>query len=239
MDESNLVPKAESLFASSVLIPMGIKINKPAGLTRLNEVIDEFNETYLETMDFLTQILPLAREQFGRIFCRESDVVRVFNPSVRMSRVQLRALLAKADLVSAGFTKTEETQIVTGENGEKITKEVTYYTVQDACSNVSYWEEIIRDRLPTFSAKLTRKVIDEVEERISNRATEYCRFGLEIHFQLCSHAEKKKPAKRVLRRGPRLPPPIQTQPAPAPPTTCTHICIFCWKVAIKYMSVNL
>ena len=117
-----------------------------------------------------------------------------------MPRAQLRALLAKADLVSAGFTKTEETQIVTGENGKKITKEVTYYTVQDACSNVSYWEKIIRDRLPTFSEKLTRKVIDEVEERIGNRATEYCQFGLEIHFKLCGHVEKEKekPAKRGL-----------------------------------------
>jgi hypothetical protein len=66
MDESILVPNAESFFAGSVLIPMGIKINKPVVLARLNEVIDEFNETYLETIDFLTQILPLAREQFGR-----------------------------------------------------------------------------------------------------------------------------------------------------------------------------
>jgi hypothetical protein len=108
--------------------------------------------------------------------------------------------LAKADLASAGFTKTKETQIITGEDGKKVTKEVTYYTVQDACSNVSYWEKIIHDRLPTFSEKLTRKVIDEVEKRIGNRATEYCQFGLEVHFKLCSHAEKEKeiPAKRGL-----------------------------------------
>jgi hypothetical protein len=140
-----------------------------------------------------------------------------------MPRAQLRALLAKADLVSAGFTKTEETQIVvTGENGKKITKEVTYYTVQDACSNVSYWEKIIHDRLPTFSAKLTRKVIDEVEERIGNRATEYCRFGLEIHFQLCSHAEKEK--EKSAKRGNDL--------LCDGPCAC---CICCGKVEIKYM----
>jgi hypothetical protein len=177
-----------------------------------------------------------------------------------MPRAQLRALLAKADLVSAGFTKTEETQIVTGENGEKITKEVTYYTVQDACSNVSYWEEIIRDRLPTFSAKLTRKVIDEVEERIGNRATEYCQFGLEIHFQLCSHAEKnrhaeknshaekekKKPVKRGWgrrrrRRTPPPPPPPPPTPPPSPPRKCNGYCAcchVCGKAKIKYTSVN-
>ena len=143
--------------------------------------------------------------------------------------------MAKADLVSAGFTKTKETQIVTGEDGKKMTKEVTYYTVQDACSNVSYWEEIIHDRLPTFSERLTRKVIDEVEERIGNRATEYCQFGLEIHFQLRGHTEKK-PAKRVALIG--LPPAPPQQPQQPQQHRCTHICIFCWKAMIKYMSVN-
>jgi hypothetical protein len=159
-----------------------------------------------------------------------------------MPRAQLRALLAKADLVSAGFTKNEETQIVTGEDGKKVTKEVTYYTVQDACSNVSYWEEIIRDRLPTLSAKLTRKVIDEVEERIGNRATAYCQFGLEIHFQLCSHAEKEKekPAKRGFwrRRRRRSPPSPRPVPPPAPCQGPCACCLFCQKATIKYMSVN-
>ncbi|CAB4014204.1 Hypothetical predicted protein [Paramuricea clavata] len=169
----------------------------------------------------------------------ESDVVRIFDPSLRMPRAQLKALLAKADLVSAGFTKTKETQIVTGEDGKKVTKEVTYYTVQDACSNVSYWEEIIRDRLPTLSAKLTKKVIDEVEKRISNRATEYCQFGLEIHFELCGHTEKKeKPAKRGFlwrRRRRRNPPPPRTTNICIGPCSC---CSYCESATIKYMSVN-
>ena len=138
-----------------------------------------------------------------------------------MPRAQLKALLAKADLVSAGFTKTEEIQIVvTGENGKKVKKD---YTVQDACSNVSYWEKIIHDRLPTFSEKLTRKVIDEVKERIGNRATEYCQFGLEIHFKLCSHAEKEKekPAKRGLT-------------ARICDGRCS-CCIYCGKAKIQYV----
>ena len=130
-----------------------------------------------------------------------------------MSREQLRALLASADLESAGFTKTEETQIVTCEDGVKGKKEVTYYTVRDSCSNVSYWEEIVQDRLPTFSKALTKKVVEEEEERIGNRATEYCEFGLEIHFKLCRHAEEEKTEtekrfwgrRRRRRRGFRLP----------------------------------
>jgi hypothetical protein len=133
-----------------------------------------------------------------------------------MPRAKLRALLKKADLESAGFTKTEETQIVTGEDGVKRKKEVTYYTVRDSCSNVSYWEEIIGDRLPTFSKALTKKVINEEEERIGNRATEHCEFGLEIHFKLCGHAEEEKTEtekrlwggrrrRRRRRRGFRLP----------------------------------
>ncbi|CAB4045605.1 Hypothetical predicted protein, partial [Paramuricea clavata] len=103
----------------------------------------------------------------------ETDVIRVFDPKVKLPLPETRALLTKADLVSAGFTKTEETQIVTGENGKKRKKLVISYIVQDACSNVTFWEEKLRTRLPIFSKSLTRKVIDEVEERIDNRTTEY------------------------------------------------------------------
>jgi hypothetical protein len=151
-----------------------------------------------------------------------------------MPRERLRALLKKADLVSACFTKTEETQIVTGDDGKKVTKEVTYYTVRDSCSNISYWEEIIRERLPMFSEALTRKVVREVERRTDGRATEYCRFGIEIHFKLCGHVEKKR-VKRALwgRRRRRSPPP--------PPTNCTGYCAccnICGKATIKYLPVN-
>ena len=124
-----------------------------------------------------------------------------------MPRERLRALLRKADLVSAGFTKTVETQIVTDEDGKKVTKDVTYYSVKDSCSNVSYWEGIIHERLPSFSEALTRKVISEVDQRTRGRATEYCRFGLEIHFNLCGHVEKlKKREKRYWPQPPRFPP---------------------------------
>ena len=156
-----------------------------------------------------------------------------------MPRAKLRALLKKADLESAGFTKTEETQIVTGEDGVKRKKEVTYYTVRDFCSNVSHWEEIIRDRLPMFSKKLTKKVVGEVQERIGNRATEYCEFGLEIHFQLCSHPEKEetKTVKRGWgrRRRRRNPPPPSTN------NRCVGYCAcrrMCGKATIKYLPVN-
>ena len=155
----------------------------------------------------------------------ETDVVRVFDPSVRMPRERLRALLRKADLISAGFTKTVETQVVTDEDGKKVTKEVTYYSVKDSCSNVSYWEGIIRERLPTFSEALTRKVIREVDQRTDGRATEYCRFGLEIHFKLCGHVEKpRKREKRFLwgRRRRRSPP-----PPPRPSLTCVGTCVCC------------
>ena len=66
MDESVITIGPEGILGSSVLVQMGIKVNKPNVETRLRETIEKFNETYLEFMDFLTQILPLAREQFGR-----------------------------------------------------------------------------------------------------------------------------------------------------------------------------
>ena len=66
MDESILSFDQEGFLQSSVLVPMGIKINKPHMEVKIKDVIRRFNEVYLETMDFLTQILPLAREQFGR-----------------------------------------------------------------------------------------------------------------------------------------------------------------------------
>ena len=66
MDESILSFDQDGFFGSSVLVPMGIKINKPHMEVKLKDVIRRFNDIYLETMDFLTQILPLAREQFGR-----------------------------------------------------------------------------------------------------------------------------------------------------------------------------
>jgi hypothetical protein len=131
----------------------------------------------------------------------------------------MRALLAKADLVSVGFTKTEETHIVTGEDGKQQKKLVISYTVQDACSNVSFWEETIRVRLPIFSKRLTRKVISEVEKRIDNRTTEYCRFGMEVHITPYSHAGKEKEKER--RR-------LSAKP---------H-CRCCCKTDIKYTPVN-
>ena len=81
----------------------------------------------------------------------ETDVIRVFDPKVKLPHSEMRALLAKADLVSAGFTKTEETQIITGEDGKKRKKLVISYTVHDACSNVTFWEGKRRARLPIFS----------------------------------------------------------------------------------------
>ena len=66
IDESILAFDQEGFLGSSVLVQMGIKINKPNVETRITELVQRFNETYLETLDFLTQILPLAREQFGR-----------------------------------------------------------------------------------------------------------------------------------------------------------------------------
>ena len=155
-----------------------------------------------------------------------------------MPPARLRALLKKADLVSAGFTKTEESQIVTGEDGKKVTKEVTYYTVKDSCSNVSYWEGIIHERLPTFSEALTSKVIKEVDQRIGGRATEYCRFGIEIHFRLCGHVEKpKKREKRFWRRRRRRSPPPRPPPRPSQDKSCNGYCACCetcGKVQIKY-----
>jgi hypothetical protein len=157
----------------------------------------------------------------------------------------MRALLAKADLVSAGFTKTEETQIITGEDGKKRKKLVISYTVQDACSNVTFWEEKLRARLSVFSKRLTKKVIDEVEKRIDDRTTEYCRFGIEIHFNPCNHVEKEK-ANRSRRSMVSRMLQLRDESVKSPSCTCSCCCKCkpccccsgCGKTEIKYTPVN-
>ena len=170
----------------------------------------------------------------------ESDVIRLSDPNAKLPHSEMRALLAKADLVSAGFTRTEETQIIMGEDGKKQKKAIIYYTVQDSCSNVSYWEEIIRARLPTFSKALTSKVVNEVGVRTGNRATEYCRFGIEVHYNICSQAEKfKEKAKRELKRVYKDRAPCLNGQCCCKCCCCKCCCSACAGMAtIKYLSAN-
>lgn len=85
---------------------------------------------------------------FSDAFIGESDVIRIFNPKVKITPEKLKDILAKAQLELAGFAKYEETSYVTDENGKGIVKKITYYIVQDECSERSKWERILRERLP-------------------------------------------------------------------------------------------
>ena len=78
----------------------------------------------------------------------ETDVIRVFNPKMRMQPKKLKEILSKAQLELAGFTKTEETRSDTDKNGKTIVKKITYYIVKDDCSKRSKWDKILRERLP-------------------------------------------------------------------------------------------
>lgn len=68
MEESDSVLNfdKENMPISRVLTSMGISVNKQNHVTRLKVAFDYFNATYLETLDFLTNILPVAKQQFGK-----------------------------------------------------------------------------------------------------------------------------------------------------------------------------
>ena len=91
----------------------------------------------------------------------ESDVIRVFNPKMRMTPEKLKYILSKAKLELAGFNKSEKTRYETDENGKRIVKKITYYIVQDDCSQSSKWDSILRERLP---------------KQVQKRIVKYCSF---------------------------------------------------------------
>ena len=70
----------------------------------------------------------------------ESDVVRVFNPELKLSEKELLKILAEANLEEAGFKRTMESSFVTDENGQKTEKKTIYFMVKDECSKVGFWK---------------------------------------------------------------------------------------------------
>ena len=51
---------------SSVLLSMGVKVKNQNCGARLKAALGNFDECYLDAMDFLTQILPIAKQHFGK-----------------------------------------------------------------------------------------------------------------------------------------------------------------------------
>lgn len=131
----------------------------------------------------------------------ESDVIRVFNPNMKMTPERLKYFLDKAKLEDAGFSRSEETRYETDDKGKKNVKRTTYYMVQDDCSKSEKWMTILSERLPkqVYGPELKQKMEEEIEQRIDGRETEYCRFGLEIHLHICGENEERSPTTRVRR----------------------------------------
>ena len=66
LDESILSLDGENMPVSFALLSMGINVKKQNYGTRLKGALDNFNACYLDAMDFLTQILPVAKQHFGK-----------------------------------------------------------------------------------------------------------------------------------------------------------------------------
>ena len=66
MDESVLSLVGENMPISSVLLSMGVKVKNQNCGVRLKAALGNFDECYLDAIDFLTQILPIAKQHFGK-----------------------------------------------------------------------------------------------------------------------------------------------------------------------------
>ena len=113
----------------------------------------------------------------------ENDVVRVFDPNLRMTKEEMQEYLKQADLERYGFMKTVEKTTTTDENGKVTVKKTIYYKVTDHCSRVMFWESVLEQRMPKKlpGSKIFSTVGKEVRSRIDGRKTKRCTVGLEIH----------------------------------------------------------
>ena len=72
---------------------------------------------------------------------------------------------------------------------------------------------------------------NELQARINNRETEYCRFGLEIHLNKCGESKQSRPKRLFWGRRRRRSPP----PPPRPRIYCIGRCACCNSCRIGYI----
>ena len=151
----------------------------------------------------------------------ETDVLRIFDPNLKMTNKQLMEVLAKANLTAYGFEMTKETAIETDENGKKTLKITIRYMVTDACSMAEFWLKLLKQRIPGLDSnglKLGKTFVREIKTRVNNRGTKYCKIGLEIHLSRCPRqpvTSANRLTKRSSQRG-------------------CHWCIICFNAKIVY-----
>ena len=133
----------------------------------------------------------------------ESDVVRVFNPELKLSEKELLKILAEANLEEAGFKRTMESSFVTDENGQKTEKKTIYFMVKDECSKVGFWEGVLEQRLPVdfLSSKIGSTLVREIQSRIQGRSPKFCMIGLEIHLSQCRSTDSKRSSHLSKRKA--------------------------------------
>ena len=66
MNESIVTVDEDNFPISKTLLAMGIPMKNKNYGARLRGALDNFNVCYLETMDFLNQILPLAKQHLAK-----------------------------------------------------------------------------------------------------------------------------------------------------------------------------
>ena len=134
------------------------------------------------------------------MYCGETDVVRIFDDQLHLTRKEMLDYLKQADLEKYGFEKTVEVCTVTDENGKTTKKTTIYYKVTDDCSRVAFWERVLEQRLPKElkASKLSSTTVKEVKSRIAGRRAKSCTVGLEVHPNRCL---RKNSNNGVSKRG--------------------------------------
>lgn len=96
--------------------------------------------------------------------------------------------LKKAHLEELGFKKILKRTVETDEHGRTTVKKVVRYVVQDDCSNATFWEEKLRERLPkkVIPDWIVEKILHDLEERIVNYTPKYCDIGFDLPHYECS-----------------------------------------------------
>ena len=133
----------------------------------------------------------------------ESDEVRVFNPKLNLTDEALLEILEKANLEEAGFEKTVERAIETDENGKTKEKKTIRYMRKVKCSEAAFWVAVLKQRLPhpIWSSSLGSKLRREIQSRIKNRTTKYCRVGFEMLLNPRGHSISDRLIKRAPKSG--------------------------------------
>lgn len=125
---------------------------------------------------------------------RERDDYRIFNRNIKITSVQIKAMLAKADLENRGFTKEVTTRIITRKDltTEIVTEYFIYKTVP--CNQFSLVQLQLASLLPGVWGNDFTNRTRQIVKKKSLTPVQQCLVGIEIHFPQTG-CQNTKPSK--------------------------------------------